>query len=52
MVSNWEPAQSLVEDAGLWCRDWSSPLSSGFGCGMPASVPPVGAGGGVLYAVS
>ena len=42
MVSNWEPAHSLVEDAGLWGRDWSSPLPSSSGCHMPASLPPAG----------
>jgi len=37
-----EPAHSLVEDAGLWGRDWSSPLPSSSGCHMPASLPPAG----------
>ena len=45
VVSNWEPAHSLVEGADLWDRD--CPLPSGSGCGMPASLPP--AGGRGLY---
>ena len=48
VVSNWEPAHSLVEDASLWGYDWGSPLPSGSGCPTPASLPPaVGTG---LYA--
>ena len=42
VVSNWEPAHSLAEDAGLWGRD--CPLPSGSGCHMPAFLPPVGGG--------
>ena len=42
VVSNWEPAPSLAEDAGLWGRD--CPLPSGSGCHMPAFLPPVGGG--------
>ena len=45
MVSNWEPAHSLVEDACLWNQDWSSPLSSGSGCHTIASLPLVGGRG-------
>ena len=51
MVSNWKPAHSLVDDAGLWGRDWSSPLPSGSGCHTTASLPLVGVGRG-LYAAS
>ena len=40
LVSNWEPARSLVEDASLGQR---LPLSSS-GCRLPASLPPVGDG--------
>jgi len=40
LVSNWEPAHSLVEDAGLWGWEWSSPLPSSSGCHLPASLPP------------
>ena len=32
VVSNWEPAHSLVEDAKLWAQDCSSPFSSGSSC--------------------
>ena len=39
VVSNWEPAHSLMEDAGLWGREWSSPLPSGSGCHPLASLP-------------
>ena len=42
VIGNWEPAQDLVEDAGLWGGDWSSPLPFGSGCCMPASLPLVG----------
>ena len=42
LVSNWEPAHSLVEDAGLWGQDWSNPLPSSSGCHMLASLPPAG----------
>ena len=45
MVSNWEPAHSLVEDASLWGRDWSSPLPSGSGCHVSASLPLTERGG-------
>ena len=38
MVSNWEPAHSLDEDASLWGRDWSSPFPSGSDCHIPASL--------------
>ena len=37
LVSNWEPAHSLVEDASL--LDGDCPLTSGSGCLMPASLP-------------
>ena len=40
LVSNWEPAHSLVEDAGLWGWEWSSPLPSSSGSHLPASLPP------------
>ena len=39
VVSNWEPAYSLVEDAGLWSQYWSSPLRSTSGCQTTASLP-------------
>ena len=39
LVSNWEPAHGLLEDAGLWDKDCLSP--SGSGCHKPASLPPV-----------
>ena len=39
VVSSWEPVHSLVENAGLWGRDCSSPLLSGSGYLMPASLP-------------
>ena len=42
LVSNWESAHSLVEDASLWGRD--CPLPTGSGCPTPASLPPVGEG--------
>ena len=42
MVSNWEPTHSLVEDASLCCRDWTSPLPYSSGCYTPASLPPAG----------
>ena len=45
MVSNWEPAHSLVEDARLWGRD--CPLPSISDCSTPASLPPVGCGRGL-----
>ena len=35
IVSNWEPAHSVVEDAGLWGRD--CPLPSISDCSTPAS---------------
>ena len=44
MVSKWEPARSLVEDAGPWGRDCSSPLPCSSGCRTPASLP-LGTGG-------
>ena len=44
MVNNWEPAYSLVEDAGLWSRYWSSPLPSTSGCQTTASLPLAGGG--------
>ena len=50
VVSNWEPAHSLVENAGLWGQDCSSPLPLGSDCHMPACLPP--ARGRGLYAVS
>ena len=50
VVSSWEPAHSLVEDAGLWGWDCSSPLPSGSGCRVPASLPP--ARGRGLYAAN
>ena len=43
MVSNWEPAHSLMEDAGLWGRD--CPLPSSSGCHKPVSLPLVVGGG-------
>ena len=46
VVSNWEPARSLVEDATLWGRECSSPLPSGLGCHTPASLPPERGGEG------
>ena len=46
MVTNYEPAHSLVEDAGLWGRD--CPLPSGSGFRVPTSQPAVLARG--LYA--
>ena len=52
VVSNWEPAHSLVEDASLWSRDWSSPLPSGSGCHPPASLPPGGGWAGPQPACS
>ena len=45
VVSTWEPAHSLVEDAGLWDQDWSSPFSSDSGCHTLASLPLVGGRG-------
>ena len=43
VVSNWEPAQSLMEDVSFWGQDF--PLPSGFVCSaVPASLP--------LYAAS
>ena len=42
LVSNWESACSLVEDACLWSR--VCPLPSGSGCCMPASLPLAGDG--------
>ena len=42
MVSNWEPTHSLVEDASLCCRNWTSPLPYGSGYYTPASLPPAG----------
>ena len=42
MVSSWEPAHSLVENADLWGRD--CPLPSCSGCGTPASLPMEGEG--------
>ena len=48
VVSNWEPVHISVEDAGLCDRDCSSPLPSGSGCHVPASLPP--ARGRGLYA--
>ena len=44
MVNNWEPAYSLVEDAGLWSQYWSSPLPSTSGCQTTASLPLAGEG--------
>ena len=46
MVSNWEPAHSLVEDVSLWGWDCSLPSSSDY-C-IPASLPL--AGGRALFA--
>ena len=40
VVSNKEPAHSLVEDAGLW--GWDCPLPSDSGCRPLASLPPAG----------
>ena len=37
IVSNWEPAHSVVEDASLWGGD--CPLPSGSGWHIPASLP-------------
>ena len=45
VVSNWEPAHSLVEDASL--RGWDCPLPASSGCRMHASLPP--AWGRALY---
>ena len=42
MVSSWEPAHSLVENADLWGRD--CPLPSCSGCCTPASLPMEGEG--------
>ena len=42
VVNKWKPGHHLVEDASLWGWDWSNPLTSSFGCYMPASLPPVG----------
>ena len=42
MVSNWQSAHSLVENAGLW--GWDFPLPSGSGCHTRASLPLVGRG--------
>ena len=39
MVSNWEPAHSLVEDTSLCCRNLTRPLPYGSGYGTPASLP-------------
>ena len=47
VVSNWEPAHSVVEDASLCGQDCSSPLPSSSGCRSPTSQPPAGVGGGV-----
>ena len=52
VISNWEPAHSLVEDASLWSQDWSSPLPSSSGCHPPASLPPVGGCAGLQPACS
>jgi len=44
VVSNWEPAHSLVENTSLW--GWDCFLPSGSGCCVPVSLPPaVGWGG-------
>ena len=40
IVSNWEPAHSVVEDASLWGGD--CPLPSGSGWHIPASLPLAG----------
>ena len=47
VVSSWEPAHSLVEDAGPW--GWDCLLPSGSGRHTPASLPRAGGGGGALY---
>ena len=46
VVSNWEPAHSLVEDASPWGRDCSTPLLCGSGCHTPACLPLGSCGGG------
>ena len=52
VVSKWEPAHSLVEDARIWGRDWSSCLPSGSGCRSPASLPLAGWGACMQLATS
>ena len=42
VISNWEPAHGLVEDAGLW--GWDCPLPSGSGCRTQASASSRGEG--------
>ena len=42
MVRNWQPAHSLVENAGLW--GWGRPLPSGSGCHTHGCLPLVGGG--------
>ena len=44
VVSNWKPAYSLVEEAGLWGQDCSSPLPSSSDCHTHVSLPPLGEG--------
>ena len=44
MISNWEPAHSLVESGGLW--GWDCPLPSGSVCQVPVSLSPSGRGVG------
>ena len=48
MVSSWEPAHSLVEDAGLWGR--RCPLPSISSCRTLASLPWGGVGRGLYTA--
>ena len=43
VVSNWEPAQNVVKDAGLWGRDCPSPFGSG--CPTPESLLSAGGKG-------
>ena len=48
LVSNWEPAHSLVEDAISVAE--IAPLPSGSGCPLPASLPPAEGGASPLPA--
>ena len=47
MVSNWEPAHSLVEDASLWGRDCPLPFSSV----MPTCLSASGGGEGPVHSL-